>query len=258
MIQQAQPSTRVMLWSAPRSVSTAFERAIRMLAGVKVFHEPYSVAAYQGEERIFDRYRKVDSLARQSYLEVKHRLEATYAEYRAVFIKDMAYAITPRLDSLPSGYRHSFLIRNPERTIPSMHRIAASGRVPEWATCDPREAGFKQMWLLYQYLHDLTGEPPVVVESVDLLSRPHETMNAYCGAVGLPFEPSMLHWDRAKSTKEWDEWGEVWYATLMRSTGFADPQCGAKDLDALPIEIRNAIQDAQPHYRNLYRQRLQS
>ena len=40
------PPTRVLLWSAPRSMSTAFERSIRELDGVKVIHQPHSMAYY--------------------------------------------------------------------------------------------------------------------------------------------------------------------------------------------------------------------
>ena len=44
---------KVILWSTLRSVSTAYERSIRTLQDVKVYHEYYSIAAALGEERFY-------------------------------------------------------------------------------------------------------------------------------------------------------------------------------------------------------------
>ena len=45
---------RVVLWSAPRCMSSVFERSIRELQDVKVIYEPHQQAYYYGPERKLD------------------------------------------------------------------------------------------------------------------------------------------------------------------------------------------------------------
>ena len=136
---------RVFLWSAPRCISTAFEHSVRTLEGIRTFHEPFSAAVYLGEERTSPRYADVDPIPGFRFAEVKQRLEAQSPRMRGVFVKDMAYAALDHLAYLPCGFRHTFLIRDPRRSLPSLHRVEASGRVPAWSTFIPEEAGFRQM-----------------------------------------------------------------------------------------------------------------
>ena len=46
----------VVLWSHPRSVSTAFERAFIQRDDVQCFHEPFGEPFYYGPNRMSNRY----------------------------------------------------------------------------------------------------------------------------------------------------------------------------------------------------------
>lgn len=47
-----EPQNRIFLWTAPRCISTAFERSVMEVGGGKLFHEPYTSSYYFGPERI--------------------------------------------------------------------------------------------------------------------------------------------------------------------------------------------------------------
>ena len=71
-----EPPSRVILWAAPRCLSSAFERSVRELKGVKVVYEPHRETFYHGPER---RYPKLYSLkyASNTYDSADERLTAT-------------------------------------------------------------------------------------------------------------------------------------------------------------------------------------
>lgn len=247
---------RVFLWSAPRCISTAFEHSVRTLAGVTAFHEPFSAAVYLGEERTFPRYADVAPIEGFRFSQVKHRLQDEASQGRGVFVKDMAYAILDHLEYLPPGFTHSFLIRDPRRTLPSLHRVEASGRVPAWSEFIPEEAGFRQMWRLYQHL-EASHRAPTVVDASDLLNDPGGIMRAYCTAVGLPYADAMVRWERGRVAEDWGDWEGEWYHTLISSEGFEPPGNAAPpDPSCLPEVVQIAIRESIPYYERLYECRL--
>ena len=250
------PSTRVILWSAPRSTSTLFEHSVGRLNGVRTFHELYTNAAYFGEERTFQRYCHEPPTPHTKFSDIRTMLEAPYSQNQAIFCKEMAYSITGHLEALPDGYRHSFLIRKPRKTIVSMHRLAISGDAPEWSTFDPREVGFVDLWRLYEYVAASTSVIPVVIDSDDLLHKPHAALQAYCENVGLVFDENMLQWHATKNHERLDRWGSVWYQNLLHSTGFTQPTPSSPDATPLPAYIEAAIKNAEPYYEKLYARRL--
>lgn len=112
--------TRVFLWTAPRSMSTAFEISISTLHGVKVFHEPYGAPYYR---------KPLTSIApvpsnSYSYKEANKLVLGDYPGKTAVFVKDFPYQIEFEtfLDESMKGFKHSFLIRNPQRAVLSNYR----------------------------------------------------------------------------------------------------------------------------------------
>lgn len=67
---------KLILWSAPRCLSTAFEYAIRRLEQVDVSHECYTDTVYFGMDRWLSRYPHLQSDPQYSYNAIKQRLEA--------------------------------------------------------------------------------------------------------------------------------------------------------------------------------------
>ena len=247
---------RIMLWSAPRCTSTLFEHMMRLLPGVHGLHEPFSCAFYLGEQRSSPRYTKLDPMPGFRWSEVLSALEADYANARAVFVKDMAYAIEGDYSRLPRGYQHTFLIRDPRASVKSLYRLICSEKAPEWSDFIALEVGLVDLLALYEHVCD--GDPtPTIIDSADLLAEPAATMRNYCAAVGLEYSESMLSWDPAKASEQWEMWGTEWYETLMTSTGIKPTQRrGPVDITDLPAVIRASVEDSIPAYEYLCERRL--
>ena len=130
-----------------------------------------------------------------------------------VFVKDMAPSVSGRyLKFIPEGYKHTFLIRDPVRTIYSYRKsllaqlkiagqLESLGKNEETFDLERDDRYFlpgcftKEQHDLWKYVKENLDSNPVVIDADDLLTRPKETLSAYCSAVGLPYSDSLLKWD---------------------------------------------------------------
>lgn len=176
------PTKKVFLWTSPRCVSTAFERCMMEIPKSKIFHEPYSNPYYYGPERQSPRYlsQAVDPSA--SYKETNTLLTKQYDDgLDLIFSKDMAYAIENHFEMLMEDeglreYQHTFLMRDPRKTIPSLYKASVDKQLTGWETFDPHEAGFKQLQNLFDFVKENLDEKPVVIDAGDLLTDPKATI----------------------------------------------------------------------------------
>lgn len=260
---------RIFLWSVPRSRSTAFERSIRNLDSAEVFHEPFYNAYHYGPERMTMRFLSRPPIASATYKAVEERLLMNSPDTKVVFAKNHSFYITGRVEDLfEPGYlnfTHSFIIRNPEYTIPSMYKAAEmSNHTWDEKNLDlfcRAEAGFVESYELYHLLKKNLGRNPIVIDSDDMLHDPEGMMKAYCSAVGIPFKKSMTMWEPGM-VADWNcgNCFDVWHAKLAASTGFA--QMGKESfrksiLDNIPDKILQCIQECKPAYEALHSVRLQ-
>ena len=104
---------RVMLWTAPRCVSSAFERSIRTPNNCKVFSEPFSNPYYFGPERRTMRFASLPVDPNATYEATLQMLLVHYCK-ELVFSKDIAYSIESRLSDLFSRglekFTHTFFV----------------------------------------------------------------------------------------------------------------------------------------------------
>jgi len=78
--------------------------------------------------------------------------------------------------------------------------------------------GLEILCELRDAVRDAGGDPSVVIDSDDLVTRPGATMAAYCAAVGLPFIPRALSWEEGERP-EWRRFAR-WHSDVSASTGF--------------------------------------
>ena len=172
--------TKVFLWTAPRSVSTAFERSIMELKDSKIFHEPYALSYHFGPERQSPRYLSIPVDLKASYSEMERMLSKEYDGVEILFSKDMAYAVENNFEKLSCKslreFQHTFLIRNPRKAIPSLYKSSTNKQLTGWDYFDPEEAGFRQLYELYHYVRKTFNVNPVVIDADDLLENPKETL----------------------------------------------------------------------------------
>ena len=272
MANESTRTTRVMLWSSPRSLSTAFTRAILELGNVEVFNEEFAAAYFFGPERVGDIYRPKLS-PNHSFKWVKERLEADYPGKVGVFGKDFAYPILPRLEMLPKGFYHTFLVRDPAKVFISLKPRFEASRISmafsgtsDLKQCIPVEGyTYKELRELYEHVKG-QGLPTLVLDADDLLDKPVEMMRYYCQTTGLPFKESMVTWKPANCRDlNWHccralrfmNWLMQWYEGALKSSGFKKPSARHIDVESLQPDVKLAIEVSQPHYDFMYSQRVQ-
>jgi hypothetical protein len=147
-------------------------------------------------------------------------------------------------------YHFTFLIRHPRSSIPSYYRctIPPLSKMTGWNYFDPREAGYKELRALFDYLVKTghvgprlagTGErvhgaglPDTlngagddveicVIDADDLLDNPYGIVQAYCKSVGMKYDPEMLKWgDEEAQTyarDSFEKW-KGWHEDALEST----------------------------------------
>ncbi len=244
------------LWATPRSTSTAFEWAIDNRGDMTCLHEPYNEAYYLGKDRRNDRYfaadpeLKVDSKLSFSGVHA-HLLQI--ASDRQVFIKDFAYSIMHIADdAFLDAFRHTFLIRDPKKVITSLHA--------RWPDIALDEVGFEDLHTLYQRVADRTGEPPVVLDSDELLDDPEAGMKAYCQAVGIRHIAASTQWqDQAVrdkgSSPTWSTYAYDFHDQLRASVKLSRQKRNYPTLNSNP-DMQRLYAASRPHYDSLYEKRL--
>lgn len=141
------PNRIVFLWCVPRSLSTAFEKMMACSNLFDVLGEPF-IDVYKSALRSEEDFR----LAKESF----HQIASQFierSEKRPIFVKDMAYHAEPFIsDELILSARHTFLIRDPRLSIPSLYKMR-----PTFTEDQP---GFKGLVKLFHKIQTLTGIPP--------------------------------------------------------------------------------------------------
>ena len=123
-------------------------------------HEPFGEAWYQGEEPLWPKVTE-DSVRTPGLTlgSVWQSIQQT-AEQGPVFSKDFPHYITSiSTPELLSRFNHSFLIRDPAKTVSSMYK--------HWPDFHPDEVGFREQRALFDQLTEINGRPPPVIDSDD-------------------------------------------------------------------------------------------
>lgn len=251
---------RIILWTAPRCVSTAFERSIMTLKNSKIFHEPYSKAYYFGPEKQSPRYASDETNQQATYRSISKMLQKEYDGRDFLFSKEMAYCVENKMHIFTEegfkNFQHSFLIRHPLKAVYSLYKASTNPKLTGWDYFDPAEAGFRQMLELYEFVARNIHRNPVVVDADDLLDYPNEILQSYCEAVGLEYEENMTSWEPGP-VPEWDTWAG-WHEDALKSSGFKPrvkknrPRAWtAFDVEDLPADVAAVVEECIPHYEAL-------
>lgn len=214
-----------------------------------------------------------------SYANVKPRLEAAKGRY--VFVKDMCLAMNEKTHRyLPEGFRHTFLIRTPERALQSFrnsyfHHTKSQGLLDGEAAdeqtfdllrdCPHMEASYNitDVYDFWKYVRDEIEPNPIVIDADDLLTHPKEIMTKYCELVGLPFDESFLQWDPSLDTfKTWNQCGDDqlmnmvdFYGRAMHSSCFMPPSTPLPR-DKMTPDVIKGIEKTMDSYLEMYEHRI--
>jgi hypothetical protein len=201
----------------------------------ETFHEPRSVPHYFGPdgERASTRYSHCEYPVRKTHAEVTSSIAAAKAAAPPgsyVFIKDMPYYLCNETGKIDPNFLtevlngvdiHTFLIRNPEKQISSLHKVSTTMEDSVgWTTFDPAEIGYLELYQLYEAVKE-QGKTTVTVDADDLLKCPEEILREYCSGVGIPFSDEMLSWEanEERIVRKFALW-EGWHDSAISSTGW--------------------------------------
>ena len=258
------PPTRVLLWSAPRSMSTAFERSIRELDGVKVIFQSHSMAYYNSLLGPENKFKHEDAApwprppSQDTYASCDEKLLARYDNYKAVFSKNMAYVIPKErfpiyIQGKFANFKHTFLIRNPHESIPSLWKLYVKSEI---FSSDTMEGSHSNLYELFEFLQS-RGKISAVIDAADLKADPERVMQHYCESTGLPYNKKMLTWTPGVV----EDWAllperELWHSDAMYSSGFnSGVYTEQAKPESFPAAMHEEIQREMPHYEAMYKHR---
>jgi Sulfotransferase domain len=232
----------IVLWTAPRSRSTAFERMMIERDDHIVFDEPFSARYYFSAERRSTRFET--ELPESTATEVTERL-LDAAKTGPVFVKEMAYHASGILtDELLGELVNTFLVREP--------RAALASFAKKWPDLTEEEAGYGRLAEAFAVAQRVTNATPPVLEADDLVEQPSGCIRAWCDGVGIPFVADALEWQPGMQS-QWELWSD-WHEGTAGSSGFAATQ--STEAPRLDARLEAIAARARPVYDELAGVRL--
>jgi hypothetical protein len=234
------------MWSGPRNLSTAMMRSFENRTDCAVWDEPF-FAPYLVATGNTNPMREETIAAHETDPDKVARLCAGPAPTGdpVFFQKHMPHHVADSFDrSWMKKCKHFILLRDPAAVISSY----AKGR----AEFTLHDIGILDQLALYDEISEWT-DPPLVVDSNDILSDPETYLTAICQAVDIPFDKAMLNWPAGPRDTD-GIWAPHWYHSVENSTGFGPPR---KETPIVPYAYKDILAQCQPVFERLYAQRIQ-
>jgi len=233
-------TVRLAMWSGPRNISTALMRGFANRPGTLVVDEP--LYAYYLAATGLDHPARAEILASQPnrWQDVAAALTGPVPDGIALhYQKHMAHHLLPEVGREWLGkLRHAYLIRDPARVVASYARVRGAPTLAD--------LGYAQQVEIFR----AHGGP--VVDAADVLRDPAGVLDRLCTALGIPFDPAMLHWPPGRRDTD-GVWAPHWYAAVERSTGFAPPDTSPVEV---PVALCPLVDAARPYYDELAAHRV--
>jgi len=215
---------------------------------MKTLHEPFIYLYYLGDAN--KQLKHFDPVPGHptSYEGIKAKI-LDAAKSSTVFVKDMCYFVSNHIGSdreFLRQLRNTFLIRTPERTVPSYYNIDADVTL--------EEIGLEAAYRHFELVAQVCGQTPIVIDADDLTRDPQGTMRAYCNALELPFIEESLSWDEHALPEDWKPVAG-WHTDLSGSSGIGSVARSRTSLDDAP-HLRQMCDYHMPFYEKLRSHRL--
>ena len=254
---------RIFLWTAPRSVSNAFQFSMQTLPYVKTFHEPFSAPYYSANPLPWQEDSLLEKGAERFYCyeDAKATILSECPGKETFFVKELVYQIRGKFDMLLEedlkSFSHSFLIRNPVRAVYSLYKMVPN-HFEEWY--QRGDVGIVEVYDLYCYLQKHLGISPPIIDADDLLANPEGMMEAYCNAVGVKYRDGMTKWEpKSMLTQDYLDqriFSNSWCDAAAQSSGFKKPEPMPVLPSELPEAVHRCIEECSVPYKKLFEMRL--
>jgi hypothetical protein len=239
-------TVRIAMWSGPRNISTALMRSWENRNDCSVVDEPF-YAAYLADTGLNHPCREQILLTQTTdYAKVIEELTCNPVSAPLQYQKQMTHHI-PRGMSMKwsATFKHCFLIRDPAQVIASY--------LQKMPSVDEEAIGISRQAELFEQITGICGNPPVVIDSNDVLQKPTQVLKNLCRKLGIEFpEQQMLNWPTGRRSSD-GIWASHWYQKVEQSTGFGQYVPAQPALDEEHLALAEAMQ---VHYRKLWELRI--
>lgn len=246
MSEKVFPPPRIAVWSGPRNISTALMRSWGSRDDTVVHDEPLYAHYLDATGREHPGREEVIAAYETDWRAVVDRITGPIPEGASIYYqKHMAHHLLPEMDwDWVLNLRNAFLIRQPEEMLTSLVEF-----LPEPTL---RDTGLPQQRQLFRRLQQEREDPPPVVRARDVLEAPQTMLEALCGALHVPFRPSMLSWEAGKRATD-GLWAKHWYESVYDSTGFQPYQ---PKNEPMPDHLQDLLAECRSIYEQLSAHRL--
>jgi len=237
---------RIAMWSGPRNISTAMMRSWGSRSDTFVIDEPY-YAYYLSQNDLEHPGR--DEVISEGELDSDKVSQGLVNDTKdSCSIYYQKHITHHLLDSIDREWMKSvincFLIRDPKDMIISYSKVHPN--------LNMHLLGLEEQNEIFEYVKNITGEIPPIVDAKDVLLNPRNILSKLCGNIGITFSEEMLSWSRGPRDTD-GNWGKYWYKNVMNSTGFNEYKSKKEDV---PKEYEQLYQKCYILYKKLHRLRL--
>jgi len=237
---------RLAMWSGPRNISTAMMRAWENRGDCVVVDEPL-YAHYLANTGLEHPGREaVIAAGETDWRKVAAWLTGPVPDGKAIWYqKHMTHHLLPHIARDWLGrLTHVFLIRDPREVVVSYVKSRPS--------VTAADIGVLQQLEIFQYVRELSGETPPVIDAGEFLKTPEAQLRALCTTLGVAFSTRMLSWPPGPRASD-GVWAPYWYEAVQRSTSF-EPY---REHDTqVPGEFQGIVATVMPAFEELFAHRL--
>ena len=232
---------RIAMWSGPRNLSTAMMRSFGSRTDTFVTDEPFYGCFLTQTGLDHPMREEVIASMDCAWRSVMHTLSGAPPDGSPVWYqKHMWHMMVGPIgyDDF-AGFRHAFLIREPERMIASYLKKREAARFEDF--------GLEKQAEFFERESDRLGRAPPVIDANDVLADPAAVLSRLCEALGIAWDPAMLGWAPGRRATD-GVWAAHWYNAVEKSTGFGEPDTGPVELSQ---EDRRLAERMRPYYERL-------
>jgi len=229
------------MWSGPRNLSTAMMRSFGSRTDTFVTDEPFYGCFLTQTGLDHPMREEVIASMDCAWRSVMHTLSGAPPDGAPIWYqKHMWHMMVGPIgyDDF-AGFRHAFLIREPERMIASYLKKRETARFEDF--------GLEKQAEFFERESDRLGRAPPVIDANDVLADPAAVLSRLCEALGIAWDPAMLGWAPGRRATD-GVWAAHWYNAVEKSTGFGEPDTGPVELSQ---EDRRLAERMRPYYERL-------
>lgn len=232
---------RIAMWSGPRNLSTAMMRSFGSRGDTFVSDEPFYGCFLTDSGLQHPMRDEVIASMDCDWRSVMDTLSGDAPEGSPIWYqKHMWHMMVGPIGYEDfAGFRHAFLIRQPERMIASYLKKREAARFEDF--------GLEKQAEFFERECDRLGHAPPVIDAGDVLANSEAVLSKLCDALDISWKPAMLTW--APGRRETDGvWAAHWYNAVEKSTGFGPPETERVELSPEDQRLAGLMR---PYYERL-------